>query len=89
MPNEDDGLLQFPCDFAIKAMGRAADDIEPVVVEIVRRHAPGTDVEAVRARASRNGNWIAVTVVIQAQSKAQLDAIYQELSDHDRVTCAF
>ena len=30
---------------------------------------------------NRGGKWISVTVVIEATSKAQLDAIYQDLTD--------
>jgi len=83
-----EGLLQFPCRFPIKAMGRANGDIEAIVVEIVRRHAPGIDGAAVRVRASSGGKWLAVTVTIEAESRAQLDAIYQDLTAHESVVWA-
>jgi putative lipoic acid-binding regulatory protein len=86
---QDETLLEFPCSFPIKAMGRSVDGIEAIVVAIIERHVPETDPNAVRSRASRNGNWTSVTVVIEASSKAQLDAIYQELSAHEQITCAF
>jgi uncharacterized protein len=86
IPNN--GLLQFPCRFPIKAMGRADGDVEAIVVEIVRRHAPGFEAAAVRVRASSGGKWVAVTVTIEAQSRAQLDAIYRDLSAHDSVVWA-
>jgi uncharacterized protein len=86
IPNN--GLLQFPCRFPIKAMGRADCDVEAIVVEIVRRHAPGFEAAAVRVRASSGGKWVAVTVTIEAQSRAQLDAIYRDLSAHDSVVWA-
>jgi putative lipoic acid-binding regulatory protein len=34
---------------------------------------------------SRKGNFLSVTITVTAQSQAQLDAIYQDLSDHDDV----
>ncbi|MFP4062817.1 MAG: YbeD family protein [Halochromatium sp.] len=86
---QDETLLRFPCDFPIKAMGRAEDGIETILAAIVERHAPGTSKERMRSRASRNGRWVSVTVVIEARSKGQLDAIYRELSVHERITCAF
>ena len=86
IPSE--GLLQFPCRFPIKAMGRANGDIEAIVVEIVGRHAPGFDAAAVRVRASSGGKWLAVTVTIEAESRAQLDAIYQDLTAHESVVWA-
>jgi hypothetical protein len=81
-------LLRFPCRFPIKAMGRAEQDIEAIVVGIVGRHAPGLDGGAVRVRASSGGKWLAVTVTIEAQSRAQVDAIYQDLSAHESLVCA-
>jgi putative lipoic acid-binding regulatory protein len=39
-------------------------------------------------RDSSGGKWISVTLTIQATSKAQLDAIYRDLTDHQRVVWA-
>jgi putative lipoic acid-binding regulatory protein len=88
-PNQDETLLRFPCAFPIKAMGRAEDGIEAILGAIIERHAPETGKDALRSRASRNGRWVSVTVVIEAHSKDQLDAIYRELSTHEQITCAF
>jgi putative lipoic acid-binding regulatory protein len=86
--SDEDTLLQFPCQFPIKAMGKAEDDFDALVVEIVRRHAPDLPENAVNTRPSRGGKWLAVTVTIIATSKPQLDAIYRELSAHERVVMA-
>jgi uncharacterized protein len=42
----------------------------------------------IRLRESRDGNFIALTVTIRAESQAQLDAIYGALSAHDQVLMA-
>lgn len=86
---QDETLLRFPCRFPIKAMGRSEAGVESILIEILERHAPDTSAEALRSRPSRNGTWVAVTVEIEARSKAQLDAIYRELSAHAQITCAF
>ncbi len=83
--SDGDTLIEFPCSFPIKAMGRSEAGFDDLVVEIVRRHAPDLREGAVKTRASRQGKWISVTVTIQATSKGQLDAIYQALSDHEKV----
>ena len=84
----DESLIEFPCDFPIKAMGRAGEAFPGVVVEIVRRHAPNLDESRVRIRASSKGRYQSVTVTIRADSKGQLDTIYQALTDHDQVMMA-
>jgi uncharacterized protein len=81
-------LLQFPCSYPIKAAGRAEGDFAALVVAIVRRHAPNFDADAVSLRESSSGKWLAVTVTIQAESRAQLDAIYQDLTADERVIWA-
>lgn len=79
--SETDSLLEFPCTFAIKAMGKSRDDFDAMVVEIVRRHVDDLHEGAVTCRPSKAGTYTSVTVTIQATSRAQLDAIYQGLSD--------
>ena len=81
----DDTLLEFPCDFPLKVMGRKADDFAALVVGLVESHSGPNAELRVSERLSRDGNFIALTVVVRAHSKAQLDAIYTELSAHERV----
>ncbi len=87
MPQQET-LLKFPCSFPIKAMGKAEPDFDALVVEIVRRHAPDLHENAVRSRFSKSGRWLSVTITIKASSKAQLDAIYRDLTDHEKIVMA-
>ena len=88
MPEQTETLLRFPCSFPIKAVGAADSAVEAVVLEILARHAPGFDASSVTTRSSRGGKWLAVTARVEATSKAQLDAIYRELSAHELVVYA-
>lgn len=83
--SETESLLEFPCDFPLKVMGRAEDDFDALVARIVRRHVEDLREGAIRSRESRKGTYVSVTVTIQAQSQAQLDGLYHELSAHERV----
>ena len=82
---EDESLLQFPCEFPLKIMGCGSADFREMVVELVSRHAPDLDETRISVRDSRAGRYQSVTVVINAQSRAQLDALYRELSSHPGV----
>jgi len=84
----DTELLKFPCDIGVKAIGKGQDELEGVVLEIVRLHVADTEIESVRTNNSRNGRYQSITVTVRAESRAQLDAIYQALSDHDKVVMA-
>jgi len=59
-----------------------------MILGIVRRHSPGLGETAVKIRLSTGGRYMAVTVTIEAMSQGQLDAIYRELSSHERVIMA-
>jgi putative lipoic acid-binding regulatory protein len=83
-----DTLLEFPCRFPIKAMGRASEGFQAIVTHIVRGHAELWPGESVRCNESRNGNYLAVTLVVRATSQDQLDAIYQDLTDSPDVLMA-
>ena len=88
MSDSNETLLEFPCQFPIKAMGLASKEVDLLVVEIVRRHAPGFSEGAVKLRPSSGGKYSAVTITIEATSKAQLDAIYRELTAHEDILMA-
>jgi putative lipoic acid-binding regulatory protein len=69
-------------------MGKTSAELDLIVVEIVRRHAPDFHEGAVTKRPSKDGNYLAVTVLIEASSKQQLDAIYHDLTAHPHVLMA-
>ncbi|MFU8838132.1 MAG: YbeD family protein [Thiohalomonadaceae bacterium] len=83
-----DTLLEFPCDFPIKAMGRDDGEFETLVIGIVRRHAPDLHETAIQSRPSKAGNYLSVTVTVRAHSREQLDNIYLELTACEQVLMA-
>lgn len=78
-------LLEFPCKFPIKAMGRDINGFQTLVEKIVFEHADAFPDEPVTTNSSETGKFVSVTVTIEAVSKAQLDRIYQALTDCDQV----
>jgi putative lipoic acid-binding regulatory protein len=85
---EDESLLDFPCAFPLKVMGAAVPEFRDRVVEIVRKHVDEGDLEEVRESASSGGRYLALTITFQAQSRAQLDALYRELTGCELVAVA-
>jgi len=85
MADSTDTLLDFPTLFPLKAIGLGVEDFEEIVVSIVRRHVPALPTDAATSRLSAGGKYLAVTVTFVAESKAQLDALYRELTAHERV----
>lgn len=88
MTESHDSLLEFPCRFPIKAMGRSTAEFEGIVRDIIFAHAELYAGEELRVTPSRAGNFVSVTAVIEARSRAQLDTIYQALTDCEQVLMA-
>ncbi len=86
MDSPTESALKFPTSFPIKVMGRRADDFAQTMLGIVMRHAPDFDSSTIEMRASREGNYLSVTVTINATSREQLDDLYRELTAHPMVT---
>jgi putative lipoic acid-binding regulatory protein len=85
LSDNEETLLEFPCEFSIKTMGKTDPHFENEVIEIVLKHVPDLYEGAVKSRPSKGGKWVSVTITITATSKAQLDAIYMDLSSFDKV----
>lgn len=85
---EAETLLVFPTEFPVKIMGPHVDGFPEAIVALVQEHAPDFDPQSLETRPSRQGNYLAVTATINATSKAQLDALYQALTDHPMVKVA-
>ena len=81
-------IIEFPCEFPIKAMGRSDDDIKNAVLQIVSSHIKGFEEKYLKITASSNDRYISVTENIIAQNQEQLDAIYQDLSQHPKILYA-
>ncbi|MBI3067550.1 MAG: DUF493 domain-containing protein [Betaproteobacteria bacterium] len=78
-------LIEYPCDFPIKIMGRTQAGFAQAMLEIVTRHAPDFDGATMEMKASKRGKYLSVTCVIRATSREQLDNLYRELCDHPMV----
>ena len=84
----EESLIDFPCDFPIKMMGRDTPEFRKTARSLVENHVGPVSDDTVRTAVSRNGNLVSVTVTVNATSQEQLDAIYRDVSGHDDVLMA-
>ena len=81
----DETLLQFPCEFPLKISGRHDDEFRSIALGIVRKHVAEVDMLSIEERPSKTGKYLGLTYVIRATSKAQLDALYLDLTSCEKV----
>ena len=81
----DEDILEFPCDFPVKAMGYATPDFEEHIISVVTRHATLAKPRQVSTRESSGGRFLSVTVSVEARSREHLELIYSDLKEDNRV----
>ena len=88
--SEEDSVIDFPCDFPVKAMGLSDYDVAGFFAESVRRHLPHQqDIQASK-KLSSSGKYLSVTIVLHALNREQIDAVYLELNGNEIVAaCNF
>lgn len=82
----EESLIEYPCDFPIKVMGRAREDFVRVMAELVRTFDPGFDPDTIQIRPSGRGNYVGLTLTVRVESREQLDALYRALHGHEMVS---
>ena len=86
-------FIEFPCAFTIKTFGKSTPEYATLyygaVLEIIKKHiTEPLKEDAVKQRYSKDKNYLALSITIQAQSKQQLDDIYQDLTKEPLVIMA-
>ncbi|MBB5019966.1 hypothetical protein HNQ59_003274 [Chitinivorax tropicus] len=89
MSQQQETLIEFPCRFPIKVMGVRTEDFAQIIHDITLQHAPDFTASDLEMRVSKNGNYLSVTVTINAVSKQQLDTLYLAFTGHPAVKVVF
>lgn len=86
--NNEKPVIEFPCDFPIKMMGKDRPAFHDAALAIVERHAGPVAAESLRTASSSKGRFVSLTITIRAESQQQLDAIYMDLTAHEEILVA-
>lgn len=76
----DNELMEFPCEFPIKIFGADDAELRREVLSIIARHWGELDESRISERRSSGGRFVSITATIVAQNRAQIDAIYEDLT---------
>lgn len=82
---EQDSLIEFPCDFPIKVMGISSPHFAETIGSAVRELVADFDPATITERKSAKSKYTALTVTVHATSRRQLDSVYMMLTSHPLV----
>jgi len=78
-------LIEYPCAFPIKVMGAHVEGFTDAIVAVALQFDPAFDASTVEHRPSKAGNYLGLTITVNATSREQLDELYRTLSTHPMV----
>ena len=84
MTDQQPPKIEFPCDYEIRVLGKAAPDFKDFVCDVIKKHAEDYDGNY-RVKPSTKGTFSSVMVTILCTGEPQLKAIYEELKASGRV----
>ena len=80
--NDTPPKIDFPCDYPIKVIGDASDDLVENVMSVMVKYDATVTRTKIEERPSRNGNYCSVRVEFYATGEVQLKAMFEELKTH-------
>lgn len=83
-PAPDASPLSFPCEIAVKVLGRNESGFRAAATGIVRRHYAELS-EGPSEQLSRKDAYLSLTFVVSAQTREEIDALYRELTASDEI----
>ena len=85
MNTKFDELLDFPCDFGLRIMGLACEELPNVITKVLDQHAKDAYKQLPNIRKSSSGKYHSISYTIRVTSKDQIELLYKELSAIDIV----
>lgn len=82
---DPESLIEFPCYYEVKVMGKDGGDFHSDVRRIVNVHCKGVSEDHFRQRASAKGKYSSVTAKVYVESREHLEALYGDLRASEHV----
>ncbi|MDG6777497.1 DUF493 domain-containing protein [Thiomicrorhabdus sp. zzn3] len=82
---DSESLIEFPCDYRLKAMGHNTEAFIDLVFEVTKKYAPGVTREHIEIKDSKGKKFISVNITFYATCIEQIHGIYGDLKKHPEV----
>lgn len=77
-------VYEFPCSLSIKAIGVDYDEYLQFVIDTVLDIIGNVEVSDVTSRKSAGDKYLSVTIPFTAQTREQLESVYQAINEDQR-----
>lgn len=85
MSKKVEDILEFPCNFSVKAIGKAEEDFISDLFDLVKAQVPEITEKSYKENSSKGGKYTSVTFTFKAQNMEQINRVYSSLGGHKSV----
>jgi len=78
-------LIEFPCDFSIKVIGKNTTCFESDILNTARQFYPELSHQAIKSQLSKSGTYCSLSLTVHAKEQKTLDNLYRALTQHPDV----
>ena len=82
---KSESLIDFPCKFPIKVLGRDDANFYSAAKSILIKHSQKIPNNSTKKNSSKKGKYIALTFFVNVNNQIELDEIYVDLSKNDHI----
>ncbi len=82
---ENKSLIEFPCDYKFKAMGKTSDDFIDTCFAIAKKYDKKVTRDKIATKGSKRQKFISVTIPVYVTCIEQVHGIYADLKSHPEV----
>lgn len=83
--SENGSPFEFPCDIPVKVFGRNDEAFREAVMGVVKTFFPEFRKGDVVERLSKRDRYLSLTLTLSVETRAQIDALYSELTAHEAI----
>lgn len=86
-PQDGFDLIEYPCDFAFKAMCRTGGDIASIdyIRGLITQLVDDGALLKLKSSASRTGKFESITATVKLKNRTELESIYKLIAQSPRV----
>ncbi len=85
---ENESLIEFPCDYKFKAMGKTSDTFIDTCFNIAQKYDKNVTRKQIKIRNSKGQKFISVTIPVYVTCLKEVHGIYADLKSHPEVLMA-
>ena len=82
---DNQSLIEFPCDYKFKAMGKNTPDLVEICFAIAQKYDSQVKRDQITLHHSKGGKFISVNITVYVTCLEQVHGIYADLKAHPEI----